>query len=69
MPNLRRGPPKKVSKPVKPKKPLPAKEEAVKIQVPRSVLTEERVRKIVREEIIKWHKEDDASIFRSRVSP
>ncbi len=37
-------------KPVKPKKPAPVKEEGVKISVPCSVLTEERVREIAREE-------------------
>ncbi len=39
-------------KPIKPKKPLPIHEESVKIPVPCS-LTEERVREIVREEILK----------------
>lgn len=38
-------------KPVKPKKPVPTKEEPVKVPVPCSVLTEERVREIAREEV------------------
>jgi len=41
-------------KPVKPQKPPPTKEEAVKIPVPCAVLTEERVREIAREEIIRY---------------
>ncbi len=39
-------------KPVKPKKPLPAKGEPAKIPVHCSTLTEIRVRKIAREEIL-----------------
>lgn len=42
-------------KPVKPKKPLPTKEESAKIPVPCSMLTEERVREIAKEEIQKYH--------------
>ncbi len=41
-------------KPVKPKKPLPTKQEPEKVLVPCSVCTEERVREIAREEIIKY---------------
>ena len=43
-------------KPVKPKKPLPTKEEPVKIPVPCS-LTEERAREIAGEEIEKYMQE------------
>ena len=46
-----------IGKPVKPKKPIPIKEESTKIPVPCSALTEEGVREIVRDEIAKWHKE------------
>jgi hypothetical protein len=38
-------------KPVKPKKPLPTVEESAKVSVPCAVLTETRVREIVRKEI------------------
>ncbi len=48
------------TKPVKPKKPAPAQETSVKIPVPCS-LTEQRVREIAREEIIKWQDERFAS--------
>lgn len=39
--------------PVKPKKPLPIKEEPAKVPTPCAVLTEEGVREIAREEILK----------------
>jgi hypothetical protein len=39
--------------PVKPKKPSPTKEEPAKIPAPCAVLTEGRVREIIREEILK----------------
>ena len=48
--------------PVKPKKPLPSKEEPVKIPVPCSVLTEERVREIAREEVLRREMEKIAVI-------
>jgi hypothetical protein len=41
-------------KPVKPKKPLPTRKGAEKVPVPCSVLTEERVREIAREEALKY---------------
>lgn len=44
-------------KPIKPKKPMPTKEGTEKIPVPCG-LTEERVREIAREEIIKWEEEN-----------
>lgn len=40
-------------KPVKPNKPVPAQEQSAKIPVACSVLTEERVREIAREEVLK----------------
>ena len=49
-------------KPVKPKKPLPAKEEPAKIPVPCG-LTEERAREIAREEIEKWHRDNIVPLF------
>ncbi len=39
--------------PVKPKIPLPVKEEPAKIPAPCAMLTEERAREIIREEILK----------------
>jgi hypothetical protein len=41
-------------KPTKPKKPAPTQETSVKIPVPCSVLNEERVREIAREEIKRY---------------
>ena len=47
-----------IEKPVKPKKPLPTKEESMKIPVPCLALAKNQIREIVREEIIKWNKEN-----------
>jgi hypothetical protein len=56
-------------KPVKPIKPQPTKEEPVKIPVPCSVLTEERVREIVREEMRLYMDEQSKYLSLSIVPP